>query len=318
MADKSKGSRGLYVSVIMGVYNQYNKEELEAAVKSILSQSLKNFEFIIYDDGSCSNVSENIKLLSQWDNRIKIMGKDENKGLAFSLNECISRAKGKYIARMDADDISHPKRLEVQYEFLEKHSEYQWCGCNAMLFDDDGTYGKRDMPVCPQFKDYLKYSPYIHPTVMYRREIFDDNNCYKVSKETFRCEDYEFFMRLIRMGFRGYNIQQYLFKYRENKETVRKRKIKYRINEVKIRYRNFKAMHILFPLGWIYVLRPIIGGLLPIRMIAWLKRKQSVIKEEYKYEIKEMGGEAGRTLQENFKENACIVGCTGKVHSTSQ
>lgn len=306
------------ISVIMGVYNQKNNEQLKAAVWSILNQSFKELEFIIYDDGSMEEVSINIKNLAQLDKRIKIIGKDENKGLAFSLNECICKAQGKYIARMDADDISYPERLKVQYDFLESHSEYSWCGCNAELFDENGTYGKRAMPMKPEYKDYLKYSPYIHPTVMYRREIFDGDNGYKVSKETLRCEDYELFMRLRRMGFRGYNIQQYLFKYRENKDSFRRRKFKYRINEVKLRYRNFKEMKMLFPTGWIYVLRPVIGGLVPMGMTAWVKRKQSVINEEYINETERMGGGAEKTLQADLKENAYIVGGTGKVHSTSQ
>lgn len=317
MADKQTSPKVL-ISVIMGVYNQYNKEELEEAVSSILTQSFKSFEFIIYDDGSCQEVSKNIRQLSQWDDRIKIIGKDENKGLAFSLNECIYRAEGKYIARMDADDISHPERLKVQYEFLESHSEYQWCGCNTELFDENGTYGLRNMPMRPEYKDYLKFSPYVHPTVMYRREIFDEDNGYKVSKETLRCEDYELFMRFRRMGYRGYNIQQYLFKYRENKDSFRKRKFRYRINEARLRYRNFKAMDMLFPSGWIYVFRPVIGGLLPVGMVAWLKRKQSVLKEEYANETERMGDEAEGTLQENLKENTYIVGGTGKIHGTSQ
>lgn len=318
MADNEKANTKVLISVIMGIYNQHNKKELKEAVSSILVQSFKEFEFIIYDDGSCREVSNNIMELSQIDSRIKVIGKEENKGLAFSLNECICRAKGKYIARMDADDISHPERLRVQYDFMESHSEYQWCGCNTKLFDEKGTYGLRDMPECPKYTDYLKFSPYVHPTVMYRRELFGDNNGYKVSKETLRCEDYELFMRLTAMGCRGYNIQQYLFKYRENKDSFRKRKLRYRINEARIRYRNFKEMHILFPAGCIYIFRPIIGGLLPNGMIAWIKRRQSVFKEEYANEKEKIGGDTERTLRKDFEEVPCIVGGTGKVHSIIQ
>ena len=82
-------------------------------------------------------------------------------------------------------------------------------------------------------------------------------------------------MRLRRKGLRGYNIQQDLFCYREDKESFHKRKMKYRINEAKLRFRNFKAMGILLPFGWLYVLRPLAGGILPAGWIAWLKRKES-------------------------------------------
>lgn len=263
------------ISVIMGVYNQWNESVLLEAVQSILRQTFWNFEFIIYDDGSHPEAASHIQKLNQLDDRIVLVRKEENQGLAFSLNACIGLAKGRYIARMDADDISYVKRLKIQYEFMEQHPEYAWCGCNTTLFDENGVWGIRNMPENPKDEDYLKYSPYVHPTVMYRKDIFNTNEGYLVSEETLRCEDYEIFMRLRQAGFEGYNIQQYLFCYRENKESYYKRKFKYRINEAKIRYRNFKAMNVLFPAGWIYVFRPIIGGFLPPVLIGWMKRKES-------------------------------------------
>ena len=124
------------VSVIMGVYNQWNREALQKAVKSILNQTLTDFEFIIYDDGSDPEVAGYIRELEKLDERIVLIGKEENHGLAFSLNMCIGAARGKYIARMDADDIALPERLQVQYDFMEQHKEYAWCGCNTRLFDE--------------------------------------------------------------------------------------------------------------------------------------------------------------------------------------
>lgn len=263
------------VSVIMGVYNQWNREALEDAVKSILNQTLTDFEFIIYDDGSDSEVGGYIKELEKLDERIILIGKEENHGLAFSLNMCIGASKGKYIARMDADDIALPKRLQTQFDFMESHPEYAWCGCNAKLFDDKGVWGERKMPEIPQDRDYLPFSPFIHPTVMYRKTLFEDNEGYHVSSETLRCEDYEIFMRLHQLGYKGYNIQQKLFAYREDKQSFEKRKFKFRVNEAKLRYRNFKEMHLLIPFGWLYVIRPIIGGLMPASFVAWLKRMET-------------------------------------------
>ena len=191
----------IIISVIMGVYNQWNVEELHAAVVSILNQSFMNFEFIIYDDGSDPEVAKAIKELANLDERIVIIGRSENHGLAFSLNSCIHIAKGKYIARMDADDISKRERLAVQYEFLENNLQYDWCGCNAVLFDENGIWGNRKMPQHSIKEDFLRYSPYIHPSVMYRSEIFRrEKEVYLVSDETMRCEDYELFMRLHKRG----------------------------------------------------------------------------------------------------------------------
>ena len=267
------------ISVIMGVYNQWNREALRDAVISILNQTFSDFEFIIYDDGSDAEVAMYIKELKALDERIVLLGKEENHGLAFSLNACIAAARGEYVARMDADDIALPERLQVQYEFMEQHREYDWCGCNAELFDEDGVWGNRKMPQKPTEQEYLPYSPFIHPTVMYRRRLFEKSEGYQVSPETLRCEDYEIFMRLYQQGYRGYNLQQTLFRYREDKSSFRKRKFKYRLQEARLRYRNFKAMQLL-PEAWPYVIRPIIGGLIPVPVVAWMKRKES----EYKHE----------------------------------
>lgn len=264
------------ISIIMGVYNQRNEEILREAVCSILNQTFTNFEFIIWDDGSCPEAARQIQSLSALDGRIRIAGKEENRGLAYSLNACIGLARGKYIARMDADDISLPERLQKQYEFLEANEAYAWCGCNTRLFDADGIWGARRMPREPEERDYLRFSPYVHPTVMFRARIFDANEGYLESEETLRCEDYEIFMRLRERGLKGYNLQELLFCYREDKESYRRRKLHFRLNEAKLRYRNFKKMGMLLPFGWLYAARPIVGGILPARLIGFLKRREGV------------------------------------------
>lgn len=275
MSTNMSNKNEIEISVIMGVYNQNNRDELQEAVNSVINQSFEKFEFIIYDDGSKKELKEWIYELNKLDKRIRVTGSEQNNGLAFSLNSCIEISRGKYIARMDADDKCHPDRLKEQYDFMETHPEYSWCGCNAYLIDGDKVWGRRDMTEKPGKKDYLRFSPYIHPTVMYRREIFENEERYRVSKETLRCEDYELFMRLRNLGYMGYNIQKPLFYYRENRDSYKRRLMKYRVNETKIRYRNFKAMKLLLPFGWLYVIRPIIGGLIPAKLIELLKRRES-------------------------------------------
>ena len=269
------------VSVIMGIHNQWDKNALFDAVDSILQQSLQDFEFIIYDDGSHEEVGKWIRELALLDERIVAIGKNKNHGLAFSLNQCIKQSTGMYIARMDADDICMPYRLEKQIDFLEHHPEYMWCGCNAILFDEDGVYGERKMPEIPSKDDYLKYSPFIHPSVMFRADLFECMGEYCVSKETLRCEDYELFMRFHQAGYRGYNLQENLFQYRENKASFKRRKFTARVNEAKIRYKNFKAMKLLLPKGWMYVLRPIIAGFVPQEILLCLKKSEA---KEIQYE----------------------------------
>lgn len=260
------------ISVIMGVYNQLNKEELFQAVNSILNQTVEDIEFIIYDDGSCEEAADILKEIAALDKRIILIGQEENHGLAFSLNVCIGRSGGKFIARMDADDISYPDRLRKQRDFLEEHPEYAWVGCCIDLFDENGVWGRRDMPAAPTEEDYLRFSPYAHPTVMYRADIFDTNSGYLESKDTLRCEDYEIFMRLRKAGLKGANLEERLFCYREDSSSFRKRNIKQRWNEAKCRFRNFKALGILFPKGWVYVLRPIVACLIPCGALEMYKR----------------------------------------------
>ena len=79
-------------------------------------------------------------------NRIIRIRNKTNKGLGYSLNQCLSIAKGKYIARMDGDDISEPERFRKQYDFLERHPEYQWVGSNSRLFDEHGVWGADCVP----------------------------------------------------------------------------------------------------------------------------------------------------------------------------
>lgn len=260
------------ISVIMGVFNQWDEEELQASVNSILKQSYGNFEFIIWDDGSHPDAARLLQELPAQDKRIVLAGKDENHGLAYSLNECIRLAQGKYIARMDADDMAHPDRFAKQVEFLESHPEYGWCGTNTLLFDENGVWGSRNMPQEPTMRDYYHYSPYVHPSVMFRARLFDENLGYLDSEETLRCEDYEIFMNLVQRGQKGYNLQEQLFYYRETRDSYKKRKARFRINEAKIRYRNYRKMGKLFPVGWLYVCRPLLAIVVPSGVVSLVRR----------------------------------------------
>ena len=109
------------VSVIMAEYNT-NEKLLKESIESILNQTYKNFEFIIVDDCGTNNVK---KITEEYnDKRIKVLKNKKNSGLVFSLNKAINMCEGKYIARMDTDDYSYPKRLEKQVTFIEKNKEF--------------------------------------------------------------------------------------------------------------------------------------------------------------------------------------------------
>lgn len=269
------------ISVVMGVYNIGSKKILEKSIKSILEQTFQDFDFIICDDGSTDNTLQYLKEISKQDNRIRLLTNERNLGLAYSLNKCIEHSKSQYVARMDADDMCEKHRFQKQIDFLEHHSdEYAVVSSNAYLIDEnDKILGKRKYPIELKKEDFLHNSSVIHPAVMMRRKALENVNNYRVSKETRRVEDYDLWMRLYKYGYKIYNIQEELYSFREDEKCLKRRKYKYRIDEVKVRYYGFKSLG-LFPKGYLYVLKPLIVGLIPYNITKFLKnkfRKENVI-----------------------------------------
>lgn len=260
------------ISVIMGIYNMANKKEImRLAIESILNQTYKNFEFIICDDGSSDETYEILKEFCKKDERILLLKNNKNRGLAYSLNHCLSIAKGKYIARMDADDISMPDRLEKQIKFLDEHLEYAMVGCNLLLINDKGIWGKRILAEKPTKKSFLFTSPFCHPAIVMRKDVLDEVNNYKVEKITRRAEDYDLFMRIYANGYKGYNIQKFLYQFREDNDAFKRRAYKYRWDEIQVRYRGFKKLG-LMPKGFLYVIKPLIVGLIPQKFLVKLRK----------------------------------------------
>ena len=160
------------ISVIMSVYSE-PIEWIKQAIDSILNQTFTGFEFIIVNDNPSR--TENRNLLSAYaDERIHLISNSENVGLTKSLNFALALAKGKYIARMDADDISLPSRFLKQFEYLEAHPEIGVCGCNVETFGSKRlvwTYPATHQECLLFFR-----SPFAHPAVMIRHSILKDNH----------------------------------------------------------------------------------------------------------------------------------------------
>ena len=248
--------RNPVISVIMGSYNPVNREGLEDAVKSIIEQSFSDWEFIICDDGSTEPYAGYLSELTKLDNRIICIRNEENHGLAYSLNRCLDIAKGDFIARMDDDDISLPERFEKELDFLMKNPEYAWVGSEAALFDNNGRWGIGSRPEIPDENDYLRYSPFIHPSVMFRKKPLLKVHGYSEEKKALRCEDYELFMKLAAKGYKGYNLQEILFKYQENSHAYGKKKFRYYRYESLVRAEGFKLMDIAFFKRLPYIYKP--------------------------------------------------------------
>ena len=258
----------------MGVFQPSNEEQILGAVQSIIEQDFEDWEFLICNDGSDEKYDSVFAKICNLDKRIVYLKAARNQGLASALNQCLEVAKGKYIARMDDDDISCPKRLSTLYNFLETHLDYQWVGSNAELLGEQGIWGTRKVKEKPTATDFLPYSPYIHPSTMFRREVLKQMKGYNTSKLTQRCEDYELFMRLHQAGYRGYNIQESLLLYREDANSYGRRKYKFRVREMRVRYAEFKKLGILRISTLPYVMKPVLVGLVPFAIYKYLKNKR--------------------------------------------
>lgn len=204
------------ITVIMSVYN--GEKFLEEAIGSILKQTFSNFEFIIIDDGSEDTSMKIIKNFT--DNRISIIENKKNIGLSASLNNGIKLSKGKYIARMDADDISLPERLEKQYNFMERNPNIGIVGAGYHLINDAGermgTYIYPDNPVTIHWK--LLVGPvFPHPTVMMRKKVLIENHL-SYNEEYSVTQDYEFWCKMIQFT-EGSNLPEALIKYRHHDQS---------------------------------------------------------------------------------------------------
>ena len=206
---KSQSKKPL-VSVVMSVYN--GEKYLREAIDSILNQTFTDFEFIIINDGSTDGTLKIIK--SYKDPRIVLISR-ENKGLVASLNEGIKKAQGKYIARMDADDISLPTRLEKQTKYMEAHLECVMVGAGITFIDDKGKETGRS-PLLLHHDDIkleiLVRCPVAHPVVFFRRITFKNTGGYRQSY--FPAEDYDLWLRFMEQG-RLANLGEILLEYRE-------------------------------------------------------------------------------------------------------
>ena len=206
------------ISVITAVFN--GQKYLEESIKSILEQTFLDFEFIIVDDGSTDKTKEILKNWAKKDSRIKIITNLKNIGLTKSLNRAINIAKGEYIARQDADDISLPQRLEKQVVFLENNPEVKFLGTFGYAINGEGkTLREEVLPVSPQeIKNILiKRNPFIHTSVMIRKEIIDKLGGYN---ENFKfIQDYELWFRILRVT-KGENLPLFLVKKRYTSEMI--------------------------------------------------------------------------------------------------
>ncbi|MCD6703718.1 MULTISPECIES: glycosyltransferase [Vibrio] len=205
------------VSVILPVYN--GGHFISESILSILNQDYKNIELIVIDDGSIDDTLNVINSFS-YDGRVKIISRT-NKGLVYSLNEAIGISNGQYLARMDADDISHSQRISKQVSYLEKNKDVAVLGTRTFTIDENNKIiGKCFRPT--SFKEIKKYfyfgSPLAHPSVVFNMNILKKDDIY-YDENSYPAEDLDLFIRLSGK-FKLENLSERLLKYRISSKGI--------------------------------------------------------------------------------------------------
>ena len=258
------------ISVIMSVYN--DEKYIAKAIDSILTQSFSNFELIICDDYSTDRSSNIIEKYVKQDNRIVFFKNEKNLGLATSLNRCIERAKGKYIARMDSDDVSRPDRFAVQSEFLDTHKDVAVIGAYIQEFSDIcENLGVRKFPLDTDGAKKLIYkaNPLAHPAVMMRKSMFDDGISYDENYRT--SQDLALWFDILTAGYNVANIDKVLLNFRRNDSVYKRRSNRKDSNlEFKVHEKGIYKLFGISPYKSLFPIARYILRLLPSSIIRML------------------------------------------------
>lgn len=264
----------LLVSVIMSEYNT-DEKLLKEAIKSILEQTYRNFEFIIVDDNGKNNVQ---KIVGEFnDNRIKVLKNDRNCGLVYSLNRAIKESNGKYLIRMDTDDFSYKDRIEKQVDFMEQHPEYAVAGTRVDYYDGVNVFAETEFCGEVTKEILLRGSSSItHPSVIMRKEIIGSVGSYQYYN---RCEDYALWIELILNGYRLCVMKEKLLRYHLSLNDYSKRKLSTRKGFFKLLKEKYKKLNPSNMQYCLLLFKTFIAGIIPYKIMAKYHK--------YKYKIKE-------------------------------
>lgn len=255
------------VSVIMSEYNT-EEEILEQSIKSILEQTFKNFEFIIVNDGDSNNLKNIVNKLN--DERITLIENKKNIGLPKSLNKAIDKSKGKYLIRMDSDDISHPKRIEKLVNFIESNPHFSVVGSSInLLTESDEKIEKISSGEITKHDLMNKRAP-VHPSVIMKTEDIRNIGGYKTDNVS-RCEDFVLWSELLLNQYKIFIIEDILLDYRVTINDYKKRKFSTRKDEIKNRFKYYSLMG-ASPMQYLSIFKSIIASLVPGKVMAYYHR----------------------------------------------
>ncbi|MBQ2244450.1 MAG: glycosyltransferase [Oscillospiraceae bacterium] len=248
------------ISVVMAAFNA--EKYLREAMDSILAQTYGDLELIVLDDKSTDGSLQILKEYAAADPRVVVLENEQNMGLTKSLNKGLAVAKGEYIARMDADDISVPDRFAKQVAFLDSHPDYSFVSCIGRYIDEEGR--EEQLRLFPETHEEIcammpKVDAVMHPGVMFRREDIAriGNYC-----EDFRVvQDYDLWFRGMAAGYKFYNIQEPLVLFRRNDSYNTRKSKAYRLVDYRVRKKGYKLnkiplhkrVYLIVPLALAYI-----------------------------------------------------------------
>jgi len=270
------------VTVLMSVYN--GQRYLHEAVRSILNQTFRDYEFLIIDDGSQDESLSILKEFAKNNPCIRLLINDCHKGLGYSLRRGVAEAQGELIARMDCDDISHPERLEKQVKWLQAHPDIDILGTQALEIDVYGhVLGRRYVPT--KHEDIRRLLPFanpiIHSSVMFRKLKIIAVGSYRADLQY--VQDYDLWFRCMAAGLRFANLPEALVSYRLSAHyPTKKLSWEYRKTDFKVRLEGCKRLRCK-RLEWLGVIIPLIIGLSPPQLSALMYRLAKRVDPRKRY-----------------------------------
>lgn len=220
MGDLFQSNVGMpLISVIMSVYN--GEKFLRQAIDSILAQTYKDFEFIIIDDGSTDQSQAIIESYARSDSRVRLFSHAFNQGLTVSLQEGVQAARGEYVARMDADDISYPERLAKQLSLFQSNPALKAVGCNVEIINAEGKNIKQVAISASQLASLSQRNSLVHGSMLYNRAGLQAVGGYNIHYRY--AQDYDLLLRLAERYKIG-RVEEYLYQLRRTSATISNKK----------------------------------------------------------------------------------------------
>lgn len=260
------------ISVIMGIFNC--EKTLDEAIESLISQTYAGWKLIMCDDGSTDKTLQiAMKYVKKDPKKYILIRNKRNRGLNYTLNHCLKYVDTEYVARMDGDDISLPERFERELKFLDNNSKYAIVSTPMIYFDENGVFNTGKQSGEPIIDQFSRGTPFCHAPCMVRTEAYVSVGGYSLKENRLRVEDWDLWIRMYEKGYRGFILDEPLYKMRDDRNAYSRRKFKYRINESLVSISAVNKLK-LSRFNYLHALRPIIVGILPKPVYTYLHKRK--------------------------------------------